>query len=88
MSKPKPMFKINEMFFHPEQKVFVTIDTMQYFMGEDKGWLYALKVFNHNTGETKPWKRYYEHKVIDVLQKLKNQHGTKVLFGENGDTSS
>ena len=79
---PKPMYKKGDMFFHPDQKVFVTIDTMEHYKGADKGWLYALKVFNHETMLAgKPWKRYYEAKVVDVLKKLKIKDSAKVLFG-------
>lgn len=68
------------MFFHPEQKVFVAIDGMEHYEG--KGWLYALRVYNHDRTESKPFKRYYENKIMDVLTPLKEANAVKVLFGE------
>lgn len=78
----KPKFKLNSMFFHSEQKVFVAIDGMSYFEGEGKGWLYALRVYNHDKTESKPFKRYYESKILEVLTPLKESHAVNVLFGE------
>lgn len=83
--KTKPKFKKNQMFFHSEQKVFVAIDGMEYHEnteGEKKGWLYALRVYNHDKTESKPWKRYYEHKIVNVLTPLKEANAVKVLYGD------
>lgn len=76
----KPKFKKDQMFFHPDQKVFVAIDGMSFYEG--KGWLYALRVYNHDRTESKPFKRYYEHKVMSELTPLKQDNAVKVLFGE------
>ena len=78
----KPKFKKNQMFFHPQQKVFVAIDSVQWQEGEGKGWLYALRVYNHDKTESKPYKRYYEHKMMSELTMLKEANAVKVLFGE------
>lgn len=78
----KPKFKKDQMFFHPEQKVFVAIDSVSFYEGEGKGWLYALRVYNHDRTESKPFKRYYEHKVMSELTPLKQDNAVKVLFGE------
>ena len=80
--KVKPKFKKNQMFFHPEQKVFVAIDSMDFYEGEGKGWLYALRVYNHDRTESKPFKRYYEAKMLETLTPLKEANAVKVLYGE------
>jgi hypothetical protein len=79
MSKPKPKFKKNETFWHPEQKVFVIVDGMDYFEG--KGWLYNLKCFKHENDEKIPWKRYYESRVMNELVQLKTNNAVKILYG-------
>lgn len=78
----KPKFKKDQMFFHPEQKVFVAIDGMSFYAGEGKGWLYALRVYNHDRTSSQPFKRYYEHKILETLTPLKEANAVKVLFGE------
>lgn len=78
----KPKFKKNQMFFHPKQKVFVAIDSMDFYEGEGKGWLYALRVYNHDRTTSVPWKRYYEGKVIEELTPLRETKAVKVLYGE------
>lgn len=78
----KPKFKRDQMFFHPEQKVFVAVDSVSYYEGEGKGWLYALRVYNHDRTESKPYKRYYENKMMSDLTPLKEANAVKVLFGE------
>lgn len=78
----KPKFKKDQMFFHPEQKVFVAIDSVSFYEGEGKGWLYALRVYNHDRTESKPFKRYYESKMMTDLTPLKEANAVKVLFGE------
>lgn len=83
--KTKPKFKKNQMFFHPEQKVFVAVDGMDFYEGEGKGWLYALRVYNHDRSESKPWKRYYEYKMLSDLTPLKEANAVKVLYGEKQD---
>jgi len=85
----KPMFKKNEKFFHPEQNLFVTVDKIDFY--PDKGgYLYTLKCFNHETTETKPWKRYYENRVLAELVPLKPNNAVKAIFGKskNAKTSS
>ena len=81
-SLQKPQFSKDQMFFHPEQKVFVAVDGVSYFEGEGKAWLYALRVYNHDRTESKPFKRYYEHKMLTDLTPLKEANAVKVLFGE------
>ena len=76
----KPMFKVDDMFFHSEQNLFVQIDQVNNI--PKKGWLYNLKVFDHVHKQPKPWKRYYEAKVLEVLQPVIPSHATKVLYGE------
>ena len=80
--KAKPMFKKNQMFFHPEQKVFVAIDSMDFYEGEGKGWLYALRVYNHDRTESKPFKRYYESKMLTDLTPLRETKAVQVLYGD------
>ena len=84
----KAMFKRGDTFFHPEQRMFVMIDDMQYMdsPGKDgqKGWLYNLKCFQHKNDLPKPWKRYYETRIINELQPLKKTKAVKVLYGDSG----
>lgn len=84
MAKSKPKFKKGETFFLPKESLFVIIDDMGYFEGEGKGWLYNLKCFKHQQDEAKPWKRYYEHRVINELQPLRSSKAVKVLYGQAG----
>lgn len=79
----KAMFKRGDTFFHPEQRMFVVIDDMQHFEGEGKGWLYTLKCFQHKNDLPKPWKRYYQDRVINELQPLKKTKAIKVLYGDS-----
>lgn len=78
----KPKFKKDQMFFHPIQKVFIAVDGMNFYEGEGKGWLYALRVYNHDKTESTPWKRYYEHKIMNELTPLKETAAVNVLFGD------
>ena len=82
MAKPKAKFKRGETFLHPDQKIFVVIDDMDYFEG--KGWLYNLKVFNHGVADAKPWKRYYETRVMTELVQMTKANTAKVLYGSKG----
>lgn len=83
----KAKFKKNDVFFHPEQKLFVMIDDVQFFdktnKNGDKGWLYTLKCFKHEKDEAKPWKRYYESRIINELLPLKSSNTMKVLYGDS-----
>lgn len=79
MAKSKAKFKIGQAFFHPGQNLFVQIDDVQYFDG--KGWLYNLKCFKHEQDEKKPWKRYYEDRIINELLPMKDTKAMKVLYG-------
>ncbi len=84
----KAMFKKGDTFFHPTQRMFVIIDDKQYFENTnekgDKGWLYTLKCFEHKGDTPKPWKRYYETRIINELQPLKKTKAVKVLYGDSG----
>lgn len=83
--KAKPKFKKDQMFFHPEQKVFVAIDGMSFYEG--KGYLYSLRVYNHDKTQSSPWKRYYESKIIQELTPLKETKAVKVLYGAKPKTT-
>ena len=78
----KPMFKENEKFFHPDQNIFVMVDKIDFYPNKG-GYLYTLKCFNHDNTETKPWKRYYESKVLSELVPLKTNNAGRVIFGSN-----
>jgi hypothetical protein len=77
-----PMFKENDKFFHPEKNIFVVVDAIDYYPSKG-GFLYTLKCFNHDNVETKPWKRYYESRVINELLPLKPNNVTKITLGDN-----
>lgn len=81
MSKSKPKFKVGDAFFLPKEAMFVQVDKVEYFEGDDKGWLYNLKCYKHQGDEMKPWKRYYEHRVINELQPMRHTKAMKVLYG-------
>ena len=82
-------FKEGDIFFHPSQKVLVEVESMvipetkNRMPNTDNEWLYNLHILNPNTGQKKPWKRYYEKKVIETLVKLENLEAAKVLFKDN-----
>lgn len=80
MASPKPKFKKGQTFWHAGQNVFIMIDAMEYYEG--KGWLYNLKCYKHeHDSEKKPWKRYYESKMLEELTPLKTNNSVKVLYG-------
>ncbi len=81
MKKGKAKFKVGDKFFHSEQGLFVVIDEVGFYQGEGKGWLYTLKCFKHEKDEAKPWKRYYEHRVLSELVPLKVNAAMNVLYG-------
>lgn len=82
MANPKPKFKKGQTFYHAAQNIFVMIDTMDYYEGEGRGWLYNLKCFKHeHDQDKKPWKRYYEAKMLSELTPLKSNNAVKVLYG-------
>ena len=81
-------FKVGDMFFHREQKVIVEIakvvipDTKFRKPNLDNEYCYDLHILNSTTGLKSYWKRYWEEKVIDVLEKIDN-NGATVLFKDN-----
>jgi hypothetical protein len=79
--KNKAKFKKGDMFFHPTQRMFVQIDTVDHYP-ERGGYLYTLKCFEHKGDTPKPWKRYYESRLITELQPLKKSNAVKILYGE------
>lgn len=81
MASPKPKFKVGDAFFLPKEAMFVQIDKMEYFEGEGRGWLYNLKCYKHAQDEAKPWKRYYEERVINELLPMRQSKAMKVLYG-------
>ena len=81
MAKPKAKFKKGDTFIHPTQNLFVVVDEVNFYQGTDKGFLYTLKCYLHEKDQAKPWKRYYESKVISELVPLKSSNAVKVLYG-------
>lgn len=79
MGKGKSKFKKGDSFFHNEQKVFVVVDDINFYQG--KGFLYTLNVFSNENDKGRPWKRYYEDRVINELTPLKGSNAVKVLYG-------
>ena len=79
-------FKHGDLFFHNEQKVLVEVqsmlipDTKGRLPNTENEWLYNLHILNPNTGQKRPWKRYYEKKMIEALTKLENIDAARVLF--------
>jgi len=82
MANKKSKFKKGDKFFHPGQNLFVEVDQIDFYEGVDKGFLYSLKCFKFDNDPGTPWKRYYEHKILQELVPLKPQYGQKVLFGK------
>lgn len=83
----KAKFKRGDMFYHPEQKLFIIIEDKAYYPNTNKngdsGWLYDLKCFQSQGDEPKPFKRYYENKMINTLEPIKKTNAVKVLYGSN-----
>lgn len=81
--KRKALFKVGDQFFHPEQKLFLTIDSVEYYKNRG-GYLYRMKVFNdkENIDNNDPWKSYYQDKMLTNLVELKNNVTKKVLYGQ------
>lgn len=75
----KAKFKIGDQFFHEKQKLFVVVDDVSFF--QNKGHLYTLKCFTHENTEAKPWKRYYESKIMSELVPLRPSDAVRVLYG-------
>ena len=78
MTKVKPLFKKGSIFFHEDQKLFVSVENVDFIT--NKGNLYTLKVYAHKDKPSE-YKRYYEDKVIDLLTPMKKTNAVKVLFG-------
>lgn len=79
MSLPKSKFKKGEVFYHSNKNLFVVIDDVNYY--DHKGYLYTLKYFTHEVAESKPFKRYYEPKMLTELVSLKANNSMRILYG-------
>jgi hypothetical protein len=77
MKKTKAKAKVNDVFFHTEEKrTFIVANVIT----QPKGRLYTLKELG--TGNDIDYKRYYEEKLMDKCDKLKNAKAAKVLYGK------
>jgi hypothetical protein len=75
--KTKPKAKVNDVFIHTEEKrTFIVANVSN----QPKGRLYTLKELG--TGDGIDYKRYYEDKLMDKCEKLKNAKAAKVLYGK------
>ncbi len=89
MANPKARFKKNEKFFHPGQNLFIVIDDMVYMPNKNEsgnsGWLYTLKCYRHEheAQSPKPWKRYYEKRIITELLPMRPTNAVKILYDES-----
>lgn len=77
MAKAKAKFKRNDVFVHKDQKVTLIVDNVSY-MGK-KGYLYDMRTVTDSKPE---WKRYYEDKVLDKCDRLKDNKAIRVLYGK------
>lgn len=81
MKKPKAKYKKNDVVVHEERKEMMIIDSAD-FIGHKKEWLYTLRVVDAEAKGERQYKRYYEEKVNDICEKMKNPKAVKVLYGK------
>lgn len=79
MKKAKAKYKKNDVIVHEETKSMMIIDSAEYM--QNKGWLYTLRMVEAEARGDKEYKRYYEEKVNDLCEKMKNSKAAKVLYG-------
>lgn len=78
MKQTKAKFRRNDVVMHEEQKVTLIVDGKDYIA--DRGWLYTLRVVSDDNNAE--YKRYYEDKLVDKCNKVKNAKAFKVLYGK------
>lgn len=75
--KTRPKAKVNDVFLHTEEKrTFIVANVSN----QPKGRLYTLKELG--VGDNIDYKRYYEDKLVNTCEKLKNDKAAKVLYGK------
>jgi hypothetical protein len=73
----KPKAKVNDVFLHTDEKrMFIVANVTK----QPNGRLYTLKEIGPNNEVD--YKRYYEDKLLDKCEKLKNATAAKVLYGK------
>lgn len=84
MSKPKPVYAKNDVFFHKEAKRFFIVDSVEHSTGpKGNGFLYSLRSPNTETGKQPDWKRCYERDILEKYVPVDNQDSemVKILYG-------
>jgi hypothetical protein len=78
----KSKYKVSDILFHKEQKVFLFVDAVDFVKNQN---LYTLKVMNptSNKGSNDEWKRYYESKLEDKCAIITRKDVAEVLYGKS-----
>lgn len=83
MPNRKAKFKVQDLFFHKEQGIWLFVDAIEFIKQKDK-FLYTLRVLlpHENRMDNDEWKKYYEDKLVEQCGLVAKRDTAEALYGQ------